>query len=195
MENEPNPDEVLPSEMHVAGFTYYYFLAYYPVRYEVPEKYEFRRKIVWSFKDGHSSIQTADMFLDYLYYLNLSLPINNWWLCIIPASTRSKTEIRFKRFCDRFCDKTVINNGFSLITNRYDRLPKHLQDAEGRNAIDILETIDFGNVRGKKILLFDDIYTTGKSFLIVARKLKALGAREVKGIFLGKTHRLEDESF
>ena len=73
-----------------------------------------------------------------------------------------------------------------LITSKFDRNAAHL--SEDRNTVEILDAIDFVSINGKKILLFDDIYTTGKSFLKVARKLKTLGALEVVGLFMGKTH-------
>jgi hypoxanthine phosphoribosyltransferase len=53
--------------------------------------------------------------------------------------------------------------------------------------------MSFGDVRGKNIILFDDIYTTGKSFLIVASKISQLGASQLRGLFLGKTHWLNDD--
>ncbi len=194
MENQPSPDEILPTEKHKGEFTYYYYFAYYPTRYEVTEEYKQRRKIVWAFKDGHNSIIIADDFAKDLNYFKLSKPISKWWLCVIPASTKEKTELRFKAFCERLCSRTSLNNGYELIMSKSDRLAKHRQGEEGRNAIDILESIEFGNVRGRNILLFDDLYTTGKSFLHVARRLKALGAEEVKGLFLGKTHWLVEEN-
>ena len=94
MENQPNPDEILPTEKQKAEFTYYYYYAYYPTRYEVTEEYKQRRKIIWAFKDEQNSIQIADGFVEDLSHFNLSQPIFNWWLCIIPASSRNNCESR-----------------------------------------------------------------------------------------------------
>lgn len=103
----------------------------------------------------------------------MNQPISKWWLCIIPASTKEKTETRFKIFCDTLCDKTELKNGYLLLSNKSDREAAHL--TEDRRLVNIIDSINFGDVRGKKILLFDDVYTTGRSFLEVARKLSRLG--------------------
>ncbi len=182
--------EIFPTVRQKDEFTYYYYFPYYPTRFEVSEELDEVRKIIWGFKDGHFSKDISKMFIQDLSHLQLNEPISNWWLCVIPASTKQKTENRFKLFCETFCNSTQVNNGFNFISNMGDREAKHL--AEERNAVNIIDSIDINNVAGKRILLFDDIYTTGKSFLRVARKLKAMGAIDVKGIFLGKTHWLEE---
>jgi len=186
METISPSGEFLPTSKVKNGFKYFYYFAYYPTRYKVSEEFQRRRQVVWNFKDGHNSVQIADAFKEDIGHLNLTQPLNEWWLCIIPASTKEKTETRFRRFCEVYCSGTRINNGYGLITVKENREAKHL--ADDRDSINILDTIEFGNVRGKRILLFDDIYTTGKSFTRVVRKLISLGAREVVGLFLGKTH-------
>jgi predicted amidophosphoribosyltransferase len=188
--NPASDEEILPTARQKEEFTYFYYFAYYPTRYKVSEKLQSVRQIIYSFKDGRSSKEIAKAFSEDVDYLNLDSPISNWWLCIIPASTKEKTETRFKNFCEKFCELTRMNNGYSLIINKSDRNAVHLQ--EDRSSVNVLESIDFKDIKGKNILLFDDIYTTGKSFLKVARRLKALGAGEIVGLFLGKTHWLED---
>jgi ATP-dependent DNA helicase RecQ len=182
--------KILPTARQKDEFVYFYYLAYYPTRFEVSEELDDMRKYIWGFKDGNYSKEVAVGLVEDIEHLKLSYPLSNWCLCVVPASTAQKTETRFKLFCETFCKSTPVNNGFNYITNKSDREAKHL--AEERNAVNIIDSIDFNNVAGKRILLFDDIYTTGKSFLRVARKLKVMGALEVKGIFLGKTHWLEE---
>jgi len=59
---------------------------------------------------------------------------------------------------------------------------------------DILEYIKFNEsaLVGKDIILFDDIMTTEKNFLLVANRLKKIGVHNVTGIFLGKTYSIEE---
>lgn len=193
--SEPSPErheEIIPTQKQKGEFIYYYYFAYYPTRFTVSEELKKVRKIIWNFKDGKSSKEIASAFCEDLEHLNLETPLTKWWLCVIPASTKEKTELRFKTFCEKYCELTKINNGYSLIINKADRNAVHLQEVRG--SVNILDSIDFANVKGKSILLFDDIYTTGKSFLKVARRLKALGANDVIGLFLGKTHWIEEES-
>lgn len=42
-------------------------------------------------------------------------------------------------------------------------------------------------IKGKKVLLFDDVTTTGRSFTRTADKLMSHGAAGVHGLFIGKT--------
>jgi predicted amidophosphoribosyltransferase len=43
------------------------------------------------------------------------------------------------------------------------------------------------SVRGKNIILIDDVITRGQTFYDTARKLMAAGAASVTGLFLAKT--------
>lgn len=166
---------------------YEFIFKYYPVRYEVSEDLKRTRQFIYEFKDGINTKNAADYFIKVINSTDL---YDDWWLCIIPASTRLKSEIRFKNFCDYVCMKTRLNNGYSLITNRNDRDASHLQ--KDREIINRDETIRFGEVKGKKIILFDDVFTTGKSYKWTSNKLKQLGVRKVYGIFLSKTFWMDE---
>lgn len=187
-----NHKELLPIRMSKNGFTCFYYFRYYPTRYEVEEKYQEYRKIVWNFKDGLYNYDFHKSIADDFNFLNLPQPKTDWWICAIPASTEEKTITRFKRFCEVYAYEAGINNGYSLLFNQNDREAVHLQ--ENRGNVNLMECIGFREIFGKKILLFDDIYTTGKSFLRVARELKAKGATHIVGLFLGKTHWLDNEN-
>ncbi len=54
---------------------------------------------------------------------------------------------------------------------------------------DILRNLQFTRryIRGKNVVLLDDVLTTGESFRQLQRKMKQLGALSVTGVFLGKT--------
>lgn len=188
--SKSNADEILPTRKEKMGYTYFYYMAYYPTRFKVSEELQEVRRDIWNFKDGTISTQVAESLKEDISQYGLTQPMNEWWLCIIPASTEEKTRIRFMAFCETYCQGTQINNGYNLLKVQGQREARHL--TKDRNSISILNSIDFGSVRGKRILLFDDIYTTGRSFTRVARHLTFLGAIEVVGLFLGKTHWLDE---
>lgn len=174
------------------AYRYTAYLPYYPTRFEVSEGLKTIRQVLWNFKDGLLAKDVAATLVNAVADdLPDCQPRNNWWLCAIPASTSVKTQNRFQEFCAEFCRLTGFNNGYHLISNTDDREAKHLE--ENRNAVNILEHMAFSDIRGKNIILFDDIYTTGKSFLNVASKLNQLGAAQVRGLFLGKPHWLNDD--
>ena len=54
---------------------------------------------------------------------------------------------------------------------------------------EILSNLQFTRryIRGKHVVLLDDVLTTGTNFLHLSRKMKELGAVSVTGVFLGKT--------
>lgn len=179
------------------GYKYHAYLPYYPKRFEVSEELDDYRQVVYQFKDGLNSGPMAKFLAAFAKEkLWECTPAYQWWLCIIPASTHDKTEERFEYFCEVFCKQTGFQNGYGLIRNSDDREAKHL--VENRNSVDVAAHISFGNVRGKNIILFDDVYTTGKSFLRVASALQERGARKIRGLFLAKTHwkeELEEQGF
>lgn len=182
--------DIYPEKREKNGFTYFYFLKYYPTRYKVSEEFQQYRNLIYEFKEGLCSGHLYRDIAKNFDLNNLSSPTNDWWLCIVPASTAARTQERFKFFCVAFCLLKPIRNGYSLITNSCDREEVHL--ADNRQQINLLDYVDFKDVKGKNILLFDDVYTSGRSFVLFAKKLKSLGANQVIGLFLGKSHWMDD---
>lgn len=168
-------------------FTYIYFLPYYPVKYSVEPIYSNIRSFVNDFKEGKNSNEVAIKIAEDF----LRFRIDSWWLCIIPASTGKVTEKRFKEFCTVFSNNAgtsweKIHNGYSLIKNLQSK--RQLNNDYIKRGVSALENIEISNVNGKRILLFDVMYTTGSSFVKIAKMLKAHGALEVIGVYLAKTH-------
>jgi ATP-dependent DNA helicase RecQ len=174
------------------NYDYFYFMPYYPKRYDVPPTEVGYRKLVWEFKDGNPDIALG-VAQDVNRHITRILPrleSESWWLSIIPASEKVKTERRFRFFVDRTCRLTGLENGFSLIFRSQDTASIKGKNSEDR---DVIGTLGFKDVRNKNILLFDDVITTGKSFYEVAKHLKSLGASKVVGLFLAKTEHWEND--
>lgn len=83
-------------------------------------------------------------------------------LVCVPAATIENTERRFKTFSEEVCKECQMENGYG-----------HWEEA------------DF--LKGKDIILFDDIIASGKSIASYADQLTSLGANVVAAIALGKT--------
>ena len=77
-----------------------------------------------------------------------------------------------------------ITDGFKAIWIEEDR--EQLK-GKGKDK-DILRNLQFTRryIRGKNVVLLDDVLTTGESFRQLQRKMKQLGALSVIGVFLGK---------
>lgn len=163
---------------------------YYPIRgieNDVDNNIRKIRSLVYRFKDGSITEIT-----DYLALLiaesvkKKDINIYNACLAIIPASTPEKTQKRFNRFCALTSSKLNIINGFEFIKGI-----SHEQ-TKGTTNKNILPFLTFNSemYKGRDILLFDDVYTTGSTFEQIANRLIETGAKSVIGLFLAKTTRV-----
>jgi len=106
-------------------------------------------------------------------------------------SNNKETKKRLEKLTSELSSKLNVLNGFEYISSiEREQSSQVPQDYEE----DILEYIKFNEsaLVGKDIILFDDIMTTEKNFLLVANRLKKIGVHNVTGIFLGKTYSIEE---
>lgn len=161
-----------------------YCFDYYPKnRYpSVTAQQEADRRAVWNFKDG-SYTYGLNRLADFLDGNFTKEEMKNVVVCVIPASTQYKNDIRYKTMCAKIAEKLPVINGYNYITINTDR-----NDSRTQKSSDTVWNLSFSSsVRGKTVVLFDDITTRGTSFIQVANKLKEAGASNVHGFFLGKT--------
>lgn len=110
-------------------------------------------------------------------------------LVCIPASTQANTERRFAEFSKKVCEKTGMTNAYPLITwsslseNKETDKTEEMGD-EGNDKEEY--TIDIDALKGKDILLFDDIIASGGSVCRFTEKLKEQGVNVIAAIALGK---------
>ena len=171
----------------IGGFRYGYCFDYYPVSRFPSVSYQDQenRRSVWNFKDGAYSIGLKYLkdFIDGNYTRE---EMKNLAVCVIPASTVSKNNLRFKTLCSKIAEELPIINGFDFISIAYDR-----NDSREHKSSNTVANLNFSNsVYGKNVVLVDDVTTRGTSFLQVATLLKQKGALSVTGFFLGKTYSL-----
>ncbi len=141
------------------------------------------RDMILSFKEGenYSAVMLLCDFIRGHFYQSA---LRGYVLCVIPASTREKNEKRFKEFCKKVSAECGIGNGFDAVVRVADRVDSRA-DKQSNTLAGV--RIDVSRVKGKKVILFDDITTRGKSFVQMADELMHCGAKEVFGFFLGKT--------
>lgn len=99
-------------------------------------------------------------------------------LVCIPASLKNHTQRRFQRFSQEVCDATGM-------ANAYDTFSYTSTTDEDGDPVDTLH-IDENKLKGKRILLFDDIIASGGSITKFAEKLKGMGAEIIAALALGK---------
>lgn len=162
---------------------YYYITEYLPKRYSATPEQEEDREMCYAFKDGALSQTVKNAFIKKADSI-VGKDKQDWVICFIPASTSYKTRNRFSRLATAFRSEGY-NVDDTAIYNEYDKDAEHIS---GKTSNPI-ESFGFNDddVKGKKVLLIDDIITRGRTFNMVADKLKQDGAANVTGLFLAKT--------
>ena len=178
----------LPLKMYqtfsVGRFQAAYFFDYCPDRANRNVRDERNRSMILGFKDGKD--ETAiHLVTEFIFSYIPANELENWMLCVIPASTRAKNEARNRHFCESVSRICGIRNGYKEIIILFDRT-----DSRHEKTDDTIGNLQFGNgFEGRKVLLFDDIVTRGVSFMQCAEKIVGKGAESVTGLFLGRTLR------
>ena len=166
------------------GKTIAYCFNYYPpgkMKEENPIWAE-NRKMVWDFKLGN--YQAAQVLVvDFIRGHFSRAELHSMIFCVIPASALEKNERRYRKFCEAVAADTGIENGMDVIRILYDR-----DNSREAKTSDVTFNLDFGDeCIGKRVILFDDVFTRGTSFKQCSDRLIETGADEVIGLFLGKT--------
>lgn len=162
---------------------YHYLKDYLPVRYQANAQQLADRQTCYNFKDGNINDEVKSGFLNKIQEITNGEK-TGWAICFIPASTKSKTQTRYKKLAE-----AIQASGYMVaidaIYNEHDHKAGHLTGKTGNP----IEGFGFNTsgIAGKKIIVIDDIITRGKTFQMVAEKLMAMGATTVTGLFLAKT--------
>lgn len=173
-----NDEEKLVRSVSVGD---YYPLKTYP---DVSEKRERFRNLIWKFKNGQYFSEN-DQIQIRLGRLLLDLnptEFKDYLLIPIPASTVKKTAIRYSRFMPELAERLNKKLVLNAITSE-DHEPNK---GSFKNRIEHF-TFFPENYRGKGIILFDDIITSGRTFEQTTERLLETGALNVIGLFLGRT--------
>lgn len=157
---------------------------YLPTRYQATATEQAIRNLVYGFKDGVNTVQVADNMALTILRSFPAQELAETVLVIVPASTKAKNEARFKRFCELVCAKTGLVNGYNAIKPINDR-----EAFKGQTGVNKTTNLSYDRalIAQKKILLFDDVMTTGASFKQNVQLLKQHGASQVTGLFIART--------
>lgn len=144
--------------------------------------------MILGFKDGRNvhTRWAARQFAQALTAINLSDVV----VVCIPASTQWSHIRRWKRFSQMLCRLTGAVDGFDRIQVSGSRKRAHITgEHELATNIKHYVHIDADWFRGRKVLVIDDIYTTGRSSQAFIGAIEAAGATVVMSMFLAKTKR------
>ncbi|UEG50318.1 phosphoribosyltransferase [Ferruginibacter lapsinanis] len=177
---------IVEKELHpISGTNIITFLKYYPQRYIVELPYSQNRQTIYQFKDGIYQ-PVLKLFTDCITGLKQGNPGFDFWVGVIPASKVNANKIRYESLCQNISNTCGVHNGYELLKPIGDRNQVHV--GGHRDYTQVIPSINFGDVKGKDIILLDDVMTMGKSFTLIHQHLNQLGVRSVIGVMLGKTH-------
>lgn len=143
-------------------------------------------RMIIGFKDGRNvySRWAAREFARALAAVELKDVV----LVCVPASTRAAHVRRWKRFSSELCRLTGATDGFDRIQVSGSRKKAHVTgDYELATNIKHYVHIDNDFFSGKRVLVIDDIYTTGQSSATFISAMQAAGADVLMALFLGRT--------
>ncbi len=172
----------------IIPYKWYALWKYFPKNRFPDDKLEsidlMHRSKVFEFKDGHNPEKYAKIISEALIQKFGKIILKTKTLLIVPASNKSKTDKRFKLFCEKVSITCCLINGYNILTNNDKaKIPKRLG---GDN--EILPYINLNSsINGKEFIIIDDIRTSGKSSNDVNQLLKENGAKSTIFVYFGRT--------
>lgn len=154
------------------------------------EQQDISRMII-GFKDGRN-VYTRWAVREFSRAL-AAIDLTDVVIVCIPASTEYAHIRRWKRFSQMLCRQTGAIDGFNHVRVIGNRKRAHIT-GEYELATNIKHIVDIDNeyFKGKKVLVIDDIYTTGRSSDAFIGAMQSAGANVVMSMFLAKTIRFDN---
>ena len=103
-------------------------------------------------------------------------------LVCLTASTQRKTELRYKDFAEKVCSDLKMTNAYPYVQVTEDGSAKH----DGGTGV-VERTYNTAFFRDKRVVLFDDIRTSGKSLERERQILEGFGAKVICAITIAQT--------
>lgn len=159
----------------------FYLIDYLPrTSYGVQEGQSF----ISNFKNGIYLQYYTDILTEALEEI-LGYDRENYIIIPIVASKYSTNEKRYKNLLENLSKNLSIENGYSYVTHLFDTFEKH--NLDDKFIVKDNFQINLEKLERKKIIIIDDVYTSGRSFeqyyFQINKKIDSL-----IGIFLGKTN-------
>lgn len=147
------------------------------------------RNFIYKFKDGDKmAAKYAAKLVATLLWRWYSYKCSDYVIVCTPCSSMSEYRKRFSYFSAVVADRCMQDNAMSHvhIYGKRDALHRSsghvVRDADG-----YCVTLDEDFFRGRKVIIFDDLITTGVTADNFAEQLKAVGADVRGGLFLAQT--------
>lgn len=153
-------------------------------------------RLVWHFKNDpdatvsvsesqhESAVETVINKVKHTLTTTFGQDVSSLTLVCVCASSSYKNNLRYKEFSTRLCKELNMYNGFNYITVTKDAPPKHIHKDRIKGPV---KSYDESFFRGKFIVIFDDVTTSGHSLMKEKDKLESIGGHVICSITIGKT--------
>lgn len=158
---------------------------YFPQRYEnwlCDDQAEFVRK-VYDFKEGRDPCRNC--FSQAFRVLSVTGDVTAMFM---PCSTSRRYHRRFSGIAAFLESGGYARSGLDLICITEDRESKHTSGR--RSGVDTANYMMARGLRGKRVVIVDDLLTSGDSLLEYAHNLERVGAIVTGAVFLARTFRM-----
>lgn len=154
------------------------------------EQEKWIRHLVWSFKndsriswhDHQLALGIVVPALSDLLEITFGRDLEGMTLVCVPASTKIGYKARMERFSEMLCESTGMSNAYSAI--------RYLEDGEARHGTTghIPNVVfDIGYFKGKNVLVFDDVVTSGETIRSMVETLVRMGSTVQHAVCIART--------
>ena len=160
-------------------------LQYIPTFYEGLSEEQLRdQRVVLDFKDGKYDEDLMLWFRQNIWKMAQGEEYA-WSVCFMPCRSDEEQQKRFGRLAQYLKEKTMVETHLSTFGYVENPEPSH---CVGKSSIDRNNiSIHVPDIFMKKVILIDDVITTGETFHKTAEQAKRMDAYSVHGLFLAKT--------
>ena len=144
------------------------------------------QEILYQFK-GCKDYELRTVFLEY-YKEYLNYKFSGYIMIPAPSYEKSNEERGFNHVQEIF---GVLNLKMMKCIHKIKQVKQADLTTKEREEIGSVLQIDDVNLRGKKILLVDDVFTTGSTIKAMIKLVKEKGAKNIKVLLMSKTIDLE----
>lgn len=134
-------------------------------------------------------MQKAPAINRFHTFLSEKLPVDRWEvIAIVPSSNPAKTQSGIRDLALRLAASRGLGDATGCLV-RHTKVPA-LHDGGSRAAIIHVNSMAVANahlIQGQRVLLIDDVMTSGNSLIVGRDKLLAAGAASVDMLALAKT--------
>lgn len=165
-----------------------HFFDYLPKRYKGSVQDEKVRNFIYDFKFGKAkAARWAAVAVANFFFRSYGSQCEDYTFVCVPSRDRRTYRRRFAYFANEVEELCGIKNAMEhvIIIGQREALHNTESHFVCESGYDVI--IDSDYFKGRKVVIFDDLYTSGESARRFADELTAAGARVVGGLFLAKT--------